>query len=598
MKKCFFALSVLFLGASFWTSCDLFDEDGGTNNGNSDSSLSIVTATETVDETYSSGKTIFEVTPKTKTLNISGLTSGKDVYLAKVNTSSETVGLSKQRTVKTADGYRAALANGGEVSTILEKGVGQKFKHFHGEKITLEDAQNAARSARAATALTEKDQINREVGTTKPIYVDTNVNMNSYSAKGATLRAVGRYCNVWVVDDYYTAGTATKGSPKVDSKIAKDFAKKFDAFYPIVRNVFGNESDNIVYSYSSEKTLKAASAAYPMSSYSDTGKIVNIVLYDIGADYGKSSQCGVLGYFYAKDYYSKTTGSNTVLDYSNQGKYFYIDSAYAVSDFETTVSTLAHEFQHMVNFGMKDMEQGVTPDTAYNEMLSMLCEDMMAEHLDLDDTESVKAERLPHFNTSYFLSGIREYRNDSYAALSYSTSYGFGSWLCRQYGGADLVKAIMANGLADNASLVAAVNEVNKDNNKSYTFDDLFKQFLIACTNGGAKSGYTHNQDASATITYDDYTYPMTAIDLWDTNSEWAYTESNFLVRGQKEAMAGTQTGTNWAGPFLFSTAYGCELRPNYGITLHKIGETAGDTLSLTFSDEGADCITMYVIVQ
>lgn len=607
MKKIIFAL--LLVSVFVFTGCEeIFDIIFDT--GNTSYSYDMVTATESKSYTYSSSYPIFEVSPTTKNITISGVTSGKSVYVAKVNTGNYSVSLSHIRSVGTdsSTGYRVATAS---ETKSLEKveAPESKYKHFHAPEISFEKVQSEARNARAVSnaAISTQTQISRTVGTTKNIYVDSEVGLKTYKSASATLRAVGTYCNVWIVDDYYTAGPAT--GAKVNTSIAKTFADKFDSFYPIVRNIFGQECDNIIYTYSTASTLKEASDSYPMSSYSDTGTIVNIVLYDIGADSNleQTNQCGVLGYFYAKDYYSQSDSVSNNIKYSNQGKYFYVDSAYSVSDFETVISTLAHEFQHMVNFGVKNVEKGLSSgtdtktdiesdiDTAYNEMLSMLCEDMMSSHLGLTDSNNVKNERLPTFNTTYFISGIREYL-DTYSAFSYSTSYGFGSWLCRQYGGAALVKEIMSNSYAGNESLVVAVNSLN---NKSYTFNELFQQFLLACTNGGSTSGYTHNQNAKQTVSYTNgsttYIYPMTAINLWE--SAYSYNEDKFYVNNQKTAAYNTNA-SSWSGPFLFSNAYGVALRPNYGITLHKLGTTESNTLSLTFSSSGADCVTMYVIIQ
>ena len=571
--------------------CWLFDEDAEV-------SASVVTATKDIaasasDSGTESG-TIFEVLPTTKSITISGLTSGKNVYLAKVNTSSATVSTNYQRTVKDSSGV-ARSALGEETLTEPEISVAEgKFKHFHGEKVSLEKLQKAARAATGTTVVTTPSadsKISGELGEERKIYVDDDVNLNSYSQKTATLRAIGLNCYVWVISDDYTK-TQTTDKMK---EIAETFRDKFEAFYPIETNVFGKESDMLIASNSSATKLSSA-ASLSMSDYSATGTKINIVIYDIGADYDSKTQCGVLGYFYAKDYFSRTSGTGSVVDYSNQGKYFYIDAYYAVNETNTTISTLVHEFQHMINYGVKDIEKDITPDTAYNEMLSMLCEDMMADYLGLGDDESVKAERLPYFNTSYFLSGIREYRNDGYAALSYSTSYGFGSWLCRQYGGAALVNAIMSNDYVDNDSLVSAVNSVN---GKNYTFDDLFKQFLIACT---SKDGtYTHNKDAAQTVTYGSgdsaYTYPMTKINLWSSAYSYPTEQNGFLVSGQENA-AYKPNQSAYTGPFLWSTSYGLSLRPNYGILLYQLGTTSDDTLTLTFSDSGSSYVNMYVIVQ
>ncbi len=570
-----------------FTSCTEDDES------TSSSEVDITNATESATGTYSTSSIdgyVFEVAPETKTLTISGLTTGKNVYLAKVNTGEDIIESKYQRTVESSTVYRSATADAIELgdAELPEN----QFKHFHAPKIDFESVKDSARAV-ASTTPTEATPITRTVGTTKNIYVDVNTNMNAYEAKASTLRAVGTYCNVWVVDDYYTSGTAS--GKQVDTSIAEDIADKFDEFYEIERHVFGEESDKLINSYSSASSLK--DAAVDMSTFSDTGTIVNIVVYDIGNDYGSTSQCGVLGYFYAKDYFTKIDSTSNPIGYSNQGKYFYIDSEYAVSEFDTTISTLAHEFQHMIDYGVKDIEQGITPDTAYNEMLSMLCEDMMSDKLGLTDTNNVKSERLPYFNTSYFLSGIREYRNDGYAALSYSTSYGFGSWLCRQYGGAELVHAMSTNAYVDDDSIVNAVNTVN---DKDFTFDDLFQQFLVACTNGGSESGFTHNQDASETYTYNSgsYTYPMTAINLWDSTYQYPTTSNKFLVTGQNTA-AYASTASTYTGPFLFNIDYSLALRPDYGMVLYQLGETSSDdTLELTFSDSGASDVYMYVIIQ
>lgn len=597
MKKDIFKPLAFILFAGLFTfsftSC-IGDDEETTEDG-----VEIITATESETATYSASdinQYAFEVAPETKTLTISGLTSGKNIYLAKVNTGESTIAAKYQRTITNSTGAsRAALADTTELSDVQPPET--QFKHFHAPKIDLESVKTAARAA-SATELKPVTQLSlTKDTTTKYIYVDVNTNMNTYEKKLSTLRYVGNNCNVWVVDDYYTAGSSSDN--KVNSAKAKDLGEKFDEFYQIVRHVFGNESDELIYSYASASSLKEA--AVDMSKYSDTGTIVNIVVYDIGNDYGKTTQCGVLGYFYAKDYFTKIDSTSNPIGYSNQGKYFYIDSAYAVSSFDTTVSTLAHEFQHMIDYGVKDIEQGITPDTAYNEMLSMLCEDMMANKLGLTDSNNdVKAERLPYFNTSYFLSGIREYRNDGFAALSYSTSYGFGSWLCRQYGGAKLVQEMSTNNSVDSDSIVDAVNTVN---NTNFTFDDLFQQFLVACTNKDAtknSDGYTHYKDATQTLSYSSgsYKYPMTAINLWDSAYSYPTNSNKFIVSGQTDAAY--STSTSYTGPFLFSINYSAALRPNYGMTLHKLGTTTSTTapLELTFSDKGAADVYMYVIIQ
>ncbi|WP_191016368.1 hypothetical protein [Treponema zioleckii] len=584
---------ILFAGLFIFSFTSCIGDEETTEDG-----VEIITATESETDTYSASDInhyAFEVAPETKTLTISNLTTGKNVYLAKVNTGESTIAAKYQRTITNSTGAsRAALADTTELNDVQPPET--QFKHFHAPKIDLESVKTAARSARVASTTVPSPVMQKtytEGTSTRDIWVDINVNMNQYGKKTAKLYAAGDNCYVWCIESDFTKQGKTSSDIQT---VATKFKNSFESFYPIITNVFGNESNNLIDSTAQVSTLKAA-ATLPMSENSDTGEKINIVIYDIGSDYNATNQCGVLGYFYAKDYFTPIEGVSSPIAYSNKGKYFYIDAIYAADD-ETqnsSISTLAHEFQHMIDYGVKDIEQGITPDTAYNEMLSMLCEDMMSSQLGLTDSTNVKAERLPYFNTSYFLSGIREYRNDGYAALSYSTSYGFGSWLCRQYGGAKLVKEMSTNNSVDSNSIVDAVNTVTS---KSYNFDELFQQFLVACTNGGATSDYTHNQAAAQTLTYSTtYSYPMTAINLWDNAYKYPTDSNKFIVQGQKSA-AYDSSATTYSGPFLFNLNYSLALRPKYGMTLYKVGTTNSDTLTLTFSDQGAADVYMYVIIQ
>ena len=321
---------------------------------------------------------------------------------------------------------------------------------------------------------------------------------------------------MWVVnsDKYLTSDTEKQN-------LAGKFAAAFAAFYPVVTNVFGKESDEIYTNYVSTSLISGEYTTSPMTEVSDTGEKINIVIYDLFAD---GEEGNVLGFFSSGDYYARD-----FYNYSNVGKYFYVDSYFATQEesVNTIISTLAHEFQHMVHFGVK----GNDSDTNFNEMLSMLCEDMMQKFLTdkgytIEDKDSPKS-RMLQFMIEYFGCGIRGYDNSS---LAYANAYAFGSWLCRQYGGAALVKEMMSNEKTNNECIVAAVNKLN---GTSFTFDDLFAQFIKACY--GKDSEYTFNKDAAKTITYSSesttYDYPMTAINLWESSS--MYDLNTALIPGE-----------------------------------------------------------------
>ena len=549
-----------------------------------------VDATGTKTWNYSDTSNAFEIDSDTLSVKINGNLGGKTLYYTLVNPENATIGYKKLRKVVSSALITETPSVPGFPHMSLDgtTAVATGKRHFVGEKLP-EFNFSSSRAATTAQLSTASVVIDYDIGATKEIYVDTDESVSKFEKKNATLRAKGDNCYVWVVDDYYSE---TGGGNKVKTETAEKYAENFERMYPVITNVFGNESDKII-DYDTKTTTD-------IETVSKTGKKVNIVIYDIGADYKDEetvSTVGIVGYFYAKDYYrtQSTLYSGTVIGKSNIGKYFYIDSGYANANFEDTISTLAHEFQHMVNFNMKNIKHGLSPDTSYNEMLSMLCEDMMQEFLELDDANSPKS-RMKEFNALYFGSGIREYRDDSNASLSYATSYAFGAWLCRQYGGATLVKAMMENAYADNESIVSAVNSVN---GKSYTFDDLFGQFLRALH---GDSTYTMNKDAKEEEEYNEYGtqyyYPMGKIDIFSDT----YSPQNidgYTYSYGKAAYDGYKSG--YSGPFIFSNdIYNIDLRPNYGIQMHAVGTYGSGTTSDTvqFTKSGANTLKIFITLK
>lgn len=445
--------------------------------------------------------------------------------------------------------------------------------------------RNASGTA-AATAVTPLTPV---PGTTKKeIWVDlpasalgppsetVTINSVQYTKRSATLRAAGKYCYIWVVDGYYrTDSSAVSGAEVTESQVST-LREKFDGMYPLIREIFGKEAEVMV----------DGNFIVPIDKVSDTGSKVNIVVYDINGDYKTSQQGGVFGYFWAKDYYTPETATSSATDViklSNSGKYFYIDSYFTQNSnwAPSMYSTLAHEFQHMINFGVKTLTPAYkrnnnSPSSAtwYTEMMSMLCEDMMQQYLRCDDTASPKS-RLSQFCTYYTSSGITEW-NDNAQLASYAVAYTFGAYLARNYGGAELIQKAAQNGSVDKDSITEALKAMGYDE----TFDSAYIKFAQALipNNTDEQNTVTLNKDAK-TYQFSGYTYPMTAIDLWSYN-----TVNNAKV----------------SGPVLYSAKKDGQLavRP-YGFTLHQIGYTQNaGSVSLTFSSPVSQTEQIYLLVQ
>lgn len=543
----------------FLASCDL--DLSLTTEATSSTVSSATSSTVSWDASQSD---IFELSADVKTVNISNAVSGKTLYFVRRNTGLQTISSTNTRTL-TASSQRLAVSSTSSNFLELDEEVQNLQKGFAGCFIPEQiDLKNYASSARSVSVLSET-AISGNVGETKRIYVDNNTNISTFVQKSATLCAVGTYCYVWVVDDFYSS---TAGENKVDSAIAQKYADAFDKMYPMITNVFGKESDNIYYD----------SRWRNMEDYSSTGTKINIVVYDIGNDYSlsKEDKCGIVGYFYAKDYIYNYSENGVT---SNNGKYFYIDSGYSNSNFDTTISTLAHEFQHMVNYNQKTVSHNLSSGQWYNEMLSMLCEDMMQKHLGIDDEDSPKA-RTTVFNAYYYYSGISEY-NSKNQIYSYATAFSFGSFIARNFGGAELVQKISKNSYVDNDSITDAVNSLNGTN---YTYDDLFEKYLLALL---GNSTYTHDKDAECTLKYNSgdyslnpYEYPMTAYNIFDSEYSFSVNEKEYY------------------GPAIFNyNAKSVDLRPENGILIHGIGTFSGSNVSVSFSS-GTSAEKIYLIIK
>ena len=130
--------------------------------------------------------------------------------------------------------------------------------------------------------------------------------------------------------------------------------------------------------------MAASSAAPTVRAVATHDTAVNILIYDISGDGSAPlSSSGIVGYFWAKDWYTDPDLVKAGYpDYhSNNAEIFYIDSYFADDEPGIMYSTLCHEFQHMVNFNNKSVNNNKPADTWYDEMLSMTVEDMMSSYL-------------------------------------------------------------------------------------------------------------------------------------------------------------------------------------------------------------------------
>lgn len=563
----------------------------GTSTSGTSTSGTTTTSSSSTTVTYSEDSNIFEISSSVSSVTIEGLSSGKTIYLTKTNPTSSAISSSYTRYVTGASGI--SLSSGDITSSSSSSGSSSSptFPGTSGPRhcisLSLTDAlpqieESSSRSANTSiTKVTPASYTQSDVGSaTRSIYIDQDSDISTFKAETATLRALGEYCYVWVVSDNWTSSSAS--GEKINSEIAEKIASNFDSMYLKIRNVFGEESN-----YLSSNT--SLSSQISMNNYSETGTMVNIVIYDIGKDYSNGTNSGsVVGYFYAKDYFYLSNPSS-VYKYSNKGKYFYVDAYFAVAYTSTVYSTLAHEFQHMIDFGVKSMENKLSSSTSWNEMKSMLCEDIMYEtlcELDSDFSEDDSpVSRLPLFNRHYYDVGLEYKESSPEVYYSYSNNYAFGAWLVRNNGGISLLHEIATNAYTDEKSLLNALSTTEAS---STTMEDLLKNYTIACVLSKENSGFATSLTDSL-LTLNGYSYSLNAIDLWN------------LASALPETYSECKSSTSYYkfdGPALYGYNSQVTLRP-YGITLQKVGIATSDTVTINFNTSSISTSQkVYLVVE
>jgi hypothetical protein len=295
----------------------------------------------------------------------------------------------------------------------------------------------------------------------------------------------GTYGNIWVIDSI------------IDSTQAQALADKFDAIYPIETSLLGYEYGG---------GLPPSDLHY---GGWDEDPRIQILVYDIGYNPAGTT----LGYFWAKDMRADTGSGYR----SNVAEIFYLNgnpSVYANFGADQLYSTLVHEYQHMINYSQKYIKYGVSSATWYNEMLSMLAEDMISPLIGIGSTNSghpIKS-RIPTFLSVYNRLGISVWYTNA-PLYSYAMTYAYGAYLLRNYGGASLLKEMLANNSTNINSVTAALKTVT--GNSGLSFEEALRRFGEAVVFSGIMPTNVLSFDKTDTKTIDGTTYTAAKFNVW-----------------------------------------------------------------------------------
>jgi|GEM_PF-3213439 len=216
---------------------------------------------------------------------------------------------------------------------------------------------------------------------------------------------------------------------------------------------------------------------------------VAILVYDIKDGYSGPGGGYVGGYFNGNDLYNVAN--------SNQLDMFYVDTNPLIGtekNLSNSYSTMAHEFQHMVNYNC-NKDQGGQMDTWLNEALSLA-----AEHL----YEGVQSSRISYYNNSTAIADGRSVMdwNNSDSLPNYALSYLFSQYLRTQAEAklaegvkTDIYKQIIVDPGNANTALTNAIKTNIDTDMTTEKFMTNFRVAMVLKANSGV---YSFGKDAAS----------------------------------------------------------------------------------------------------
>lgn len=362
------------------------------------------------------------------------------------------------------------------------------------------------------------------VGATKNFFVEDGDEDDGQAA--ATLRYEGTYCYIWVADENFGTDEETDNDNIITLTQAQNLAAAFDALYPKETGLIGNS-----YTTNPDNTY-----------FINPQAKISILVYDIQGDYASNQTGGSFGLFTGIDLFKKTNNPEYASSKSNEMELLYVDSYFTDRIFTSVVSTVAHEFEHMLYFVHKCLGQSnFDGNTWYTEMGAMMAEDCLATYLadaydDFDIDVDSTLSRLKKFNADYYSGGLTYWGDGDDVYTSYAIAGIFGCWLQRNYGGEALIKKIVDNRDVDMFSIQTAIRTLGYPE----SFTDLFRKFALSFVQPQATS-YTLNKSTRGNANGD---YNLVAANPWDINYSNAYN-----ISGQTRILYGPVYGKgNYSG--------------------------------------------------
>jgi hypothetical protein len=415
-------------------------------------------------------------------------------------------------------------------------------------------------AARASSSVVSRPNFD-SVGGSGSLY---DIDANDYQATvaahcrkvvtGVSTNQGARTLNIWVTDDCWSSDGTTEGTGAIALTASSKKHVVTQAMVDALADKFLKAGlNNDIYDW--ETNFLGAEWGTPTGTYASSliaplaTPEITILLSDIAADNNDDATNGVIvGYFWEvnnfKDAYMSAQGYH-----SNERIMFVIDaqlfanpsstgaagqtSGWSTSSYwaEECFSTLSHEFQHMIEYyqkGIRARGDGESADTWINEMCSLLTEDLIAYNLGVpgprgvaysDPTAGAKNNtqgRIPFFNRYLSTNDRQLTKTGNYDALDYSFSYAFGSWLARNYGGAEFVRRVVQSSPTDGECITSAVKAYS---GQKVSLGELVQRWSMAVLGSDRTDmpiGYRYNTGKWVDSTISGMTYRLGSINFFN----------------------------------------------------------------------------------
>lgn len=542
-----------------------------------DIELTPLTVDETITLTESSGSRSWGSSQLTSNLNSERLVTlnytvpagGRDVYylLTNVNTAA-------------SSNFGGSVLAGNVAGPVARKGPPTDpkpvLKDYPGLVESGWRALAAVRSAGSGRALSAATSpvppVLNELATTT--FIDAlwpeDVGPSAANNHPSTLRKVvdgvgGRRLHIWVSDAAWSDGYGptipsaglTRGvTPTMVNQLADRFMHATEArIYDWVTDLYGEEWP-----------LSGAPAGFD-GKLIDGGGQVHIFLANLNP--GGTADEVLMGYFHSLNNVVGYTGSNEKVLFALDASSLATPSGndgWQITDYwpSEIVSTLAHEFQHMIHYNQKQVKHSTTTvqqpwtDTWINEMASLITEDLVADKLGVSGPRGVSgtdytvgtsgntAGRLPLFNLYHDVVTLTGWGTVDLLA-SYSNSYAFGAWLLRNHGGPQLFHDIVTGPETDYDAIVDAVN-ANNGADPDVTFASLVRDWGLATflAESGNRVGLNYQSSGAGGAfdwTFGGQGYKVGSIDPWKYRIEYG---DGYILNGPWLATDGVLNSSTW----------------------------------------------------